>query len=167
MRTLGAFLAILVVGVVACSESISGPGGSGGTASSSTTVMGTGGLGGCAAQLLTADCVGPCGLYGPTCVNEQIQCIPPPGCGGIACGGIGGNVPCPTGTTCVDDPTDDCDPAKGGADCGGICVVPDGTASCGGFGNLPCPSGQTCVDDPRDDCDPAKGGADCPGICTL
>lgn len=37
------------------------------------------------------------------------------------CGGIAGTA-CPTGKMCVDDPSDDCDPAKGGADCSGICV---------------------------------------------
>jgi hypothetical protein len=36
------------------------------------------------------------------------------------CGGIA-NLPCPDGFECVDDPRDDCDPAAGGADCGGVC----------------------------------------------
>jgi len=36
------------------------------------------------------------------------------------CGGIAG-LPCAAGQTCVDIPNDDCDPAKGGADCGGMC----------------------------------------------
>lgn len=39
----------------------------------------------------------------------------PPRCGGIA------GTPCPDGMVCVDDPDDDCDPARGGADCIGIC----------------------------------------------
>jgi hypothetical protein len=38
----------------------------------------------------------------------------------IFCGGIAG-LPCPDGYTCVDDPTDNCNPAKGGADCAGYC----------------------------------------------
>ncbi|WP_119631046.1 Kazal-type serine protease inhibitor family protein [Methylocaldum marinum] len=38
----------------------------------------------------------------------------------VACGGIAG-LQCPDGQVCVDDPNDDCDPAKGGADCPGIC----------------------------------------------
>ena len=38
------------------------------------------------------------------------------------CGGIAG-FPCPEGQTCIDDPSDDCDPNNGGADCGGICVA--------------------------------------------
>lgn len=37
-----------------------------------------------------------------------------------ACGGIAG-IRCPVGKTCVDDPADDCDPKRGGADCPGIC----------------------------------------------
>jgi hypothetical protein len=40
----------------------------------------------------------------------------------VFCGGIGGKA-CPEkGQRCVDDPDDDCDPGKGGADCGGMCV---------------------------------------------
>lgn len=38
------------------------------------------------------------------------------------CGGIAG-FPCDGGFTCVDDPSDDCDPNAGGADCSGICVA--------------------------------------------
>lgn len=37
------------------------------------------------------------------------------------CGGIAA-IPCPKGQMCVDNPSDNCDPAQGGADCGGICV---------------------------------------------
>lgn len=36
------------------------------------------------------------------------------------CGGIGG-VACAGFGHCVDDPSDDCDPEQGGADCAGIC----------------------------------------------
>jgi hypothetical protein len=38
-----------------------------------------------------------------------------------ACGGIGG-LQCPDGLTCVDDPSDTCNPEQGGADCMGMCV---------------------------------------------
>lgn len=38
----------------------------------------------------------------------------------IACGGFAGFA-CPDGMTCVDDPSDSCDPATGGADCIGYC----------------------------------------------
>jgi len=40
---------------------------------------------------------------------------------GDMCGGIAG-IQCPTGYGCVDDPSDDCDPESGGADCAGICA---------------------------------------------
>lgn len=39
------------------------------------------------------------------------------------CGGFAG-FPCPDGLVCIDDPSDDCDPLNGGADCGGLCVEP-------------------------------------------
>jgi len=38
-----------------------------------------------------------------------------------SCGGFPGT-PCPQGQLCLDDPSDDCDPDNGGADCIGICV---------------------------------------------
>ncbi len=80
------------------------------------------------------------------------------------CGGIAG-FSCPPGSTCIDDPKDDCDPNQGGADCGGVCVREEEPQRCGGFTGEPCPAGYECLDDARDDCDPAAGGADCPGIC--
>jgi len=45
-------------------------------------------------------------------------CVAPPFCAGVA------GIECPPGVglTCADDPNDDCDPATGGADCGGICI---------------------------------------------
>jgi hypothetical protein len=54
----------------------------------------------------------PSGPYGVPMVKLE----PPSFCGGIA------GMPCPAGLTCVDDPSDTCDPTRGGADCGGICV---------------------------------------------
>lgn len=39
-----------------------------------------------------------------------------------ACGGITG-IQCPDGQVCVDDPSDSCDPKKGGSDCSGFCKV--------------------------------------------
>lgn len=50
--------------------------------------------------------------------------------GGDFCGGIAG-FPCPEGQGCVDDPSDDCDPEMGGADCGGVCVEACGDVLCG------------------------------------
>jgi len=38
----------------------------------------------------------------------------------VFCGGIAG-IQCPGGGTCEDAPGDGCDPARGGADCGGVC----------------------------------------------
>ncbi|MDP9409024.1 MAG: hypothetical protein M3P70_00720 [Actinomycetota bacterium] len=48
----------------------------------------------------------------------------------VSCGGIAG-LPCPEGFTCVDDPSDNCNPATGGADCLGICRPMCGEAVCG------------------------------------
>lgn len=45
---------------------------------------------------------------------------PSPVTGGLTCGGFAG-LPCPGHGACMDDPSDDCDPAAGGADCGGVC----------------------------------------------
>jgi hypothetical protein len=39
----------------------------------------------------------------------------------VQCGGFGG-LQCPDGLTCVDDPSDSCDPMQGGADCMGRCI---------------------------------------------
>ncbi|QSQ28639.1 hypothetical protein JY651_18750 [Pyxidicoccus parkwayensis] len=53
---------------------------------------------------------------------------------GPACGGIAGFA-CPEGYSCVDDPSDDCDPNNGGADCGGICTAaPEQSAQAGDGG---------------------------------
>lgn len=43
--------------------------------------------------------------------------VAPAMCGGIA------NIKCASGFACVDDLTDDCDTASGGADCSGVCVT--------------------------------------------
>lgn len=44
------------------------------------------------------------------------------------CGGIAG-ILCEDDQDCVDDPSDSCDPMKGGVDCSGICVPKSDTAS--------------------------------------
>jgi hypothetical protein len=117
--------------------------------------------------------------HGPvSCVPQDVQ----------RCGGIAG-IQCPGAGTCVDDPSDGCDPNNGGADCGGICqcsgapiMCPIGevfdfspsvcacapkapVVHCGGIAGIQCPGGGRCVDDPSDSCDPNNGGADCGGIC--
>lgn len=43
------------------------------------------------------------------------SCHPKQFCGGIAA------IACPGAGVCVDDPSDGCDPTRGGADCGGLC----------------------------------------------
>ncbi|MCI5145252.1 MAG: proteinase inhibitor, partial [Candidatus Electrothrix sp. AR3] len=48
-------------------------------------------------------------------VDHEGECATAKACGGIA------GMNCPEGQVCVDDPTDDCDPFKNGADCSGIC----------------------------------------------
>jgi hypothetical protein len=86
------------------------------------------------------------------------------------CGGIAGFT-CPGAGMCVDDPSDDCDPENGGADCGGLCVCNamglcidgfvwnDSPEVCGceptgggggegeACGNVTCPAGQTCCNE--------------------
>lgn len=52
-------------------------------------------------------------------IDHPGECVPPEP---LTCGGIAGII-CPDGQTCVDDPDDDCDPARGGADCPGICIL--------------------------------------------
>jgi hypothetical protein len=106
---------------------------------------------------------------------------------GPFCGGIAG-IPCPEDLACVDDPSDDCDPKNGGADCGGICVprtpnpcatvlcqtgtqcvVKDGQPICvprGGptCGSNVCPAGQVCCNASCGICTP-PGGACIQVIC--
>lgn len=79
------------------------------------------------------------------------QCLPQ----GDFCGGFAG-IPCDAGEECIDDPSDDCDPENGGADCGGVCVEQPVTDPCaavrcrGGFhceatdGVAECVSDRTC-----------------------
>jgi hypothetical protein len=103
----------------------------------------------------------------PNCPGKPDICVPKgsscprPFCqAALTCGGLAGTA-CPSGSTCVDDPSDSCDPAKGGTDCAGVCQA----VFCGGIAAIQCPSGASCVDDPNDNCDPNAGGADCGGVC--
>ncbi|KAK1569493.1 uncharacterized protein LY79DRAFT_528563 [Colletotrichum navitas] len=52
---------------------------------------------------------------GPACDGPGICVVP------IPCSGVAGTN-CPDGKICVDDPRDDCNPGKGGADCIGLCI---------------------------------------------
>ncbi len=59
---------------------------------------------------------------------DSFAARPNPNQGGRRCGGFAG-IPCPAGLICIDDPRDDCDPKRGGADCIGICRGPGGGTS--------------------------------------
>jgi hypothetical protein len=81
--------------------------------------------------------------------------VPTPG--GM-CGGLAG-LPCPEGFACVEDPSDSCDPATGGADCSGVCLPIDdhnpcaailcieGTTCCPQCGGICIPDYFTCSED--------------------
>ncbi len=116
---------------------------------------------------------------------KQGQCIPiePVFCGGFA------GIPCPGAGECRDDPSDDCDPEHGGADCGGVCVctieaicieghhfdndpavcacVPDTCPGeerlCGSRGLPPCNDNEWCDFPTSSMC----GAADQPGVCRV
>lgn len=84
--------------------------------------------GGTSDPCATVDCD-----VGRHCEAQKVECIKAPcppvaACvlnvtppSGPTCGSIAGK-PCPGMGKCVDNPNDSCDPAKGGADCGGICT---------------------------------------------
>eukprot|EP01083_Nonionella_stella_P153338 492596_1 len=104
------------------------------------------------------------GFTADDCV-EAVEGECPSTCGGLAA------FACDKGLVCVDDPTDDCDPENGGADCGGICVeeatttaaattTAETTAATDVVDCIctECDKGLVCVDDPTDDCDPENGG---------
>ncbi len=71
-------------------------------------------------------------LTGSTCevVNGLAVCTPnEPTPSGPFCGGFAG-IECPGAGSCVDDASDDCDPERGGADCGGTCECGNVLALC-------------------------------------
>jgi len=47
----------------------------------------------------------------------------------LSCGGIAGRQ-CPSGLSCIDDPNDNCDSLRGGADCPGVCKQCVQTVAC-------------------------------------
>ncbi len=72
------------------------------------------------------DCTEPDACAAVRCAAGTVCEVQPDGTAacvpnGTFCGGIAGFV-CAGEGECVDDPTDDCDPNMGGADCGGLCV---------------------------------------------
>ncbi len=115
-----------------------GAGGSGATHDAGTTMAsdgggGSGDAGTTPAGVCNLACVRGkhCELVQVFCLKDpcppQPQCVDdtpaPPSCGGFA------NLQCAGMGSCVDDPSDSCDPKMGGADCSGICQC-DKAASC-------------------------------------
>lgn len=120
-------------------------------------------------------------------VQYDGECVP----NGPFCGGFAG-ITCPGEGSCVDDPRDDCDPANGGADCGGICTCrqPHTCPAGGRFDPRPgvcacvrapilcpnapctvtsCAAGTQCVErDCKAVCEPVGGCLPCPSgkVCT-
>lgn len=68
----------------------------------------------------------------------------------ITCGGFAG-IACPENLKCVDDPSDDCDPNNGGADCGGVCRCVDNVLCTRGSTFDSSPDVCACVPDPTQD----------------
>jgi hypothetical protein len=86
---------------------------------------------------------------GGVSIDHRGECVED----GPFCGGIAG-IPCPGDGQCVDDPSDDCDPKNGGADCGGICICPSNPCAV-----TLCPSGTQCVvHDCAASCEPIDDG---------
>ena len=80
---------------------------------------------GTSAQFYRQDDINDCvsGLCAAVLCPTGSDCDPTTGkcvSGAARCGGIAG-IACPGFGKCADDPNDSCDPAAGGADCGGIC----------------------------------------------
>ena len=80
-------------------------------------------------------------VAGTHCVASggTATCVPDQSCGGFL------GIPCPGLGRCVDDPTDDCDPANGGADCGGMCICIQNVLCIKGTHFDSSPSVCTCV----------------------
>lgn len=98
-----------------------------------------------------------CPDCGRVCIPDTVSCKE--ACPGTFCGGIAG-IPCPDGFTCIDDPRDDCDPKRGGADCGGICVRKGGEPC----GRTRCGRGEYCCNPSCGVCAP-EGGACAAIVC--
>jgi len=85
------------------------------------------------------DCGGVCSCSGAAvlCIEGTFfddnpavcACVPAQSTEKVFCGGIAG-IPCPGAGVCVDDPSDDCDPNNGGADCGGMCTCSAAAVTC-------------------------------------
>jgi len=90
---------------------------------------------------------------GSDCDPTTGKCVPGP----ARCGGLAG-IACPGFGKCVDDPSDSCDPAAGGADCGGICSCIQNVACDANSKFDSSPSVCACV--------PVKPPA-CEGVCDI
>lgn len=136
-----------------------------------------------------ADCGGVCvtktgeqcaGFIGAECSTGSCIDVPYDGCdplaGGADCSGMcvtglpparqrcgtKGTQNCPSGQSCVVEPTSVCFGAK---DCPGFCEItapPAPRQRCGTRGTQNCPEGEMCFVDPASPCFGAK---DCPGFC--
>ena len=73
--------------------------------------------GGFIAPAMQHACPGGYGcVHAPLVIDGPGRCVQ-------SCGGIAGIQCHELGETCIDDPSDSCDPAHGGADCGGLCSM--------------------------------------------
>jgi hypothetical protein len=99
-------------------------------------------------------CNDPNQIPSATCVKRKKggKCPPMP----KFCGGIAGIQCVGRDEYCVDNPYDNCNPAKGGADCGGICVKK--TSAPSGSSSDPCAL-MRCKAGTH--CDPCNGHAQC------
>ena len=88
---------------------------------------------------------------GTTCevIDGEGTCTPIEPTGPF-CGGFGG-FECPGSGSCVDDPSDDCDPDDGGADCGGVCECNVRALCVPGLVFDPSPEVCACVEEPVTD----------------
>jgi len=82
-------------------------------------------------------------------VDGQAVCVPiDPAPSGRFCGGFAG-IACPGSGNCVDDPSDSCDPERGGADCGGLCACVERVLCIRGLVFDPSPDVCACVPAPN------------------
>ena len=76
--------------------------------------------------------------------------------GTMTCGGFAGLL-CPDGYSCVDDPSDRCDPDNGGADCPGICKQDKGKPVGEACNQVTCHAGDYCCNYSCSICAPEGG----------
>jgi hypothetical protein len=141
---------------------------------------------GCDPENGGADCGGVCECdILALCIEGFVFDASPEVCGCVEappsapfCGGFG-NIQCPGAGTCVDDPSDGCDPENGGADCGGVCECNILALCIEGFEFDASPEVCACVEAPELDpcavvrceagfqCIVVDGSASCESPCNL